>query len=284
MESTTKQRTETGGTRARSVDGRFRLLVIAPAEVDGGLLREEVEKRLGDSPGQVHVVSPAVAGTRMRHILGDIDEAAQRARVRLDAAVGELEESPIRVSGRIGDGDPIVAAQDALAIFPADEILIVTHPHEEADWFEDGLFDRAAERLEPPITHAVVPHGARAELSETESAGEGTIESAEAADEVDLSENLPPFSRHDLAGIGVAIVGTVVLAVLAASSSPTTFEGAARILIAMGVALINLAHVVGLVFFDSVRYRGGGRTLFQTLSLYGTPAAVAVSLLIGLPG
>jgi hypothetical protein len=282
MTPATKQRSGTRARTGRPVDGRFRLLVITPAEVDGGLLRDQVEQRVGDGPGQVHIVSPAVTDTRIKHTLGDIDDAARRARERLDETVGELESSPIKVSGRIGDADPIVAAQDALAIFPADEILIVTHSEQDVKWFEEGLFDRAAEQLEPPIAHAVVPRGEAGEVAEVEHAGAGISESDEAAGEVELSANLPPFSKRDLAGIVVAIVGTVALAVLAATSSPTSFEGAARILIAIGVSLVNLAHVVGLVFFDSLRYRGAGQTLFRTLSLYGTPTAIAVSLLIGL--
>ncbi len=55
---------------------------------------------------------------------------------------------------------------------------------------------------------------------------------------------------------------------------------AAAILIAIGIALVNMAHVVGLTLMESVRYRGGFAKLFRTLSLVGTPLAVLVILVL----
>jgi hypothetical protein len=43
-------------------------------------------------------------------------------------------------------------------------------------------------------------------------------------------------------------------------------------------ALINLAHVVGLVLFQSVRYDGIFSRFFARLSLFGTPIAIAVAV------
>jgi uncharacterized protein YqhQ len=89
-----------------------------------------------------------------------------------------------------------------------------------------------------------------------------------------------------VAGIGVAIVGTVVLAILAASCDygedlTTGFNGCTvRFLIAVGAALISLAHVVGLVLFESVRYHGLWERFFARMVLFGMPVAIAVSLLV----
>ena len=52
----------------------------------------------------------------------------------------------------------------------------------------------------------------------------------------------------------------------------------------MGIALINMAHVVGLTLFESVHYRGGWETFFRSLALVGTPLAVAANLAILLLG
>ncbi|HEX6229477.1 MAG TPA: hypothetical protein VFZ41_08480, partial [Solirubrobacterales bacterium] len=85
----------------------------------------------------------------------------------------------------------------------------------------------------------------------------------------------------------VALIGTLVLALLAADCASGD-EGeivgacAARILIAIGVALINLAHVVGLLLFQSAGYEGLWSRFFARISLFGTPTAVVVSLLLGL--
>lgn len=102
--------------------------------------------------------------------------------------------------------------------------------------------------------------------------------------------NLPPFDRSQLLGLTVAIVGTLILGVLAATcdSGPgtevehgggTSGECTARLLIAVGVALINAAHIVGLFLFESVGYRGFFARMFATLSLVLTPLAIVVSLL-----
>lgn len=56
---------------------------------------------------------------------------------------------------------------------------------------------------------------------------------------------------------------------------------AARILIAGGMGLINIAHVIGLTLFQAGPHRGFGRDFFARLSLIGTSVAIVVSLLLG---
>jgi hypothetical protein len=50
-------------------------------------------------------------------------------------------------------------------------------------------------------------------------------------------------------------------------------------MIAGALALINVAHVVGLTLFQAGPYRGGWRDFFARLSLYGTPLAIVASVL-----
>jgi hypothetical protein len=261
------------------------ILVVAPAEVDGAALREELERHCAADRIEVRLVAPAVTASKFKHAFGDVDDAIVAAQRRLEESMQKLRGGRLEVQGQVGDSDPLIAAEDALGSFAADEMLIVTHSGEEAEWFERDLFDEAAERFEPPITHVVLDgaNGNRG-LAEVEHSGPGVPGGGTAADEMELGENLPPFSRWDLAGMVVAIVGTIVLALLAASppGGVDSFAGATRILIAIAFALINMAHVVGLLFFSSQRYRGPGRTLFRALSLLGTPTAIVVSLLLGL--
>ena len=261
----------------------LRLLVVAPAVADGRPLREEVKRRAGDRGAEVQLVVPAVTASKVKHAFGDVDDAIVDAERRLQEAVRGLQGDDVRASASIGDSDPLVAAEDALGGFPADEILIVTQPGEEAEWFEEDLFDRAAERFVPPVIHVEIGANGDRQPDEVERSGRGLSRRQQAdADEVELYEGMPPFSRRDLASITVAIAGTIALALLAANPPGGTdsFGGAARILIAMAFALINLAHVVGLVFFNSQGYRGPGRTLFGNLSLFGTPLAILVSALL----
>jgi hypothetical protein len=91
----------------------------------------------------------------------------------------------------------------------------------------------------------------------------------------------------DIVGILVAALGTAALVLIAVVTAdgdagnygPVTI---ARILIATGALLINLAHVVGIFFFESVDYHGPFQRFFARLSMFGTLGAVVVSLAIGL--
>jgi hypothetical protein len=270
----------------------MRLLVVCPPAVDGKRLREEVERRAGERPAVVQLVAPAVTESKLKAAMGDVDEAMGEASERLEQTLEGLRGDRVTAEGMVGDADPLVATEDALGTFPADEVLIVTHSGDKAKWFEEDLFDRAAERFEPPLVHVELGANGALPLAETEESGAGVQRDEPAEGEVELSPNLPPFSKRDLVSLFVAIVGTIVLALLAANVghsahggkagviSAHDFPDAARILIAIAFALINLAHVVGLLIFNSQEYRGPGREWFSNLSLFGTPIAVVVSLLL----
>src|SRR4029450_2913399 len=55
-----------------------------------------------------------------------------------------------------GESAPAVALQDALATFPADRIVVFSHPAGDRDYREDeGLAD-AEQRSGIPVTHALI--------------------------------------------------------------------------------------------------------------------------------
>ena len=56
----------------------------------------------------------------------------------------------------MGDSDPLQAIADALHFFPADEIVIATHPEERSNWLERDLVERARSRYALPVVHVVV--------------------------------------------------------------------------------------------------------------------------------
>ncbi|MBK5219240.1 MAG: hypothetical protein JJE35_05575 [Thermoleophilia bacterium] len=195
-----------------------------------------------------------------------------------------LRGNGIEASGEVGDPDPVQAAQDALLKAPADEILIFEHKHEQARWFEEGLFEKAQAGLEPPLRMVVLhdEDDGSERVVEVETAGRGTVDPLE-GHEVG-SAYLPGLSRGDFIGMVAGIVGTIVAAVLAAAvsagSGDETGAAAAAILIAIGIALVNMAHVVGLTLMESVRYRGGFAKFFRYLSIFGTPLAVLANLVL----
>jgi hypothetical protein len=261
-----------------------RVLAIVTDTLDG---TESVEEIRGEENGdgvEVRIVVPAVEANPLRHTLGDIDEPRHQAEGRLQRSLQVLRGGGVEASGEVGDPDPVQAAQDALLKAPADEVLIFEHSDAQARWYEDGLFERARETLEPPLRLVVVesaPAGAD-HVVEVERAGPGTINPD--ADKEIGSAYLPGLSRADFAGMVAGVVGTIAAIILAAAvssdSASETGWAAVAILVAIAIALVNMAHVVGLTLFESVRYRGGFAKLFRTLSLVGTPTAVLVNLLI----
>jgi hypothetical protein len=261
-----------------------RVLVIVTDELSGRDVIGELRRHLRDEgSSDVMVIAPAVEKTAFRHALGDIDSATTEAKQRLEVSLAELRGAGVSAMGEVGDSDPLTAAKDALRQYPAEEVLIVAHAEDQARWFENGLFERAQEALYPPLRMVAVRREDDGEplLAGIEEAGPGRKPPAER--ELNLSPNLPRFTRSDLAGVLVAIVGTIVAIVLAATGpSSDSAGGAAQILIAMAVALINMAHVVGLVLLESVDYHGGWQRFFRNLSITATPLAILVNALISI--
>ena len=140
----------------RGGDGKFRLLVIANETVQGEELLKEIRDRCRDRRCEVMVVTPALASSRTSHWTSDIDEAIELARQRMELSLIEIKQLGLKAKGEIGDSDPNVAIEDALRVFPADEILISTHPPDRSRWLEHGVVDKARERIDLPITHVVV--------------------------------------------------------------------------------------------------------------------------------
>jgi GABA permease len=137
-------------------DGKFRLLVVANETVQGEALLNEIRDRCHDRRSEVLVVTPALAASRASHWASDIDEAIELARQRMELSLIEIGRLGLKARGEIGDSDPNMAIEDALRVFPADEIVISTHPPDRSRWLEHGVVDKARERIDLPITHVVV--------------------------------------------------------------------------------------------------------------------------------
>ena len=90
----------------------------------------------------------------------DVDVGrGRRARRRAVAARHEpraARASRRQARGEIGDGDPLQALEDALREFPADEIVVSTHPPGRSHWLEQGVVENARMRYDVPVTHVVV--------------------------------------------------------------------------------------------------------------------------------
>ncbi|MGH2976511.1 MAG: hypothetical protein ACRDLL_16850 [Solirubrobacterales bacterium] len=273
---------------ARASAGK-RALVVANEKVSGERLVRSVLGHLGRGVEDVFVVAPALADSALDHIMGDVDAAIPPARDRLETTLREFHEAGVEARGEVGDSDPIQAISDEIVKFDPDQILVVAHPDDEGAFAEKGLLEQAERDFDLPVLELVVTHDAEPELLDVKR----TRRVAGRRKGWRPSYNWPPLTRRELAGILIAVIGTLLLGVLAAKGVADSHsngndheegrlgtEAAAAILIALGIALINLAHVVGLFLFQSVRYDGIFSRFVARVSLIATPIAVVVSAVL----
>jgi hypothetical protein len=264
-------------------------VLLVTNEVLSGDSLDEVLRHLregdGDPPPPVHVVSPALAESGLKHQMGDVDEARAPAQERLDRILAAFGEAGIAASGEVGDSDPVQAISDELQKFDPDRIVLIDHAREgEAKYAEKDLLERVDREFDPPATELRVAGGG-SEVVERHSAPAGSHREDEG--EV-FSENLGPVRRQDGLGILVAILGTIVLFILAGACGAAEGEGQGFdidqcgivYLIAGAFFLVNLAHVGALLLMEGVGYRGPFERLFARVSLIGTPLAVAAAAAI----
>jgi hypothetical protein len=134
-----------------------RVLVVANETVAGRALLEEVQNRTKNRRSEVFVVVPAMASSRLEHLAHDVDRAIAEAQQRLTRALGPMEAAGLSARGEVGDHhDPNQAIEDTLRSFPADELVISTHPPERSKWLERGVVERARRDVPLPVTHVVV--------------------------------------------------------------------------------------------------------------------------------
>ena len=130
----------------------MKLLVLTPEPIDADMLRAAVGE---DAEGaEVLVVSPATNQSKLAFWVSDPDEAIAEAGAAQEETVERLEEEGIDAAGDTGESEPAVAIEDALATFPADRVVIFSHP--DLDYREDEGLAAAEERFGVPVTHAQI--------------------------------------------------------------------------------------------------------------------------------
>jgi hypothetical protein len=135
-----------------------KVLVLTAEAISADVLRDAIGED-ASSEAEVLVVSPALQDSPLRFWASDADDAIARAETVQIETVERLEEEGIDAAGDTGEADPLLAVQDALAAFPADRIVIVTHPEAEQALFEEDVADKARERFDVPVEHREVGRG-----------------------------------------------------------------------------------------------------------------------------
>jgi hypothetical protein len=132
----------------------MKLLVLTPEPVDADLLRATLGHEVEGA--EVLVVSPASNQSRLAFWVSDPDQAIAEAETAQEETVERLEEADIDAAGDTGESEPAIALQDALATFPADRIVVFSHPEGERDYREDKGIAEVEQRYGIPVTHAEI--------------------------------------------------------------------------------------------------------------------------------
>jgi hypothetical protein len=107
----------------------------------------ELRDALGGDVGEIHVVAPAVKQSRLQWLTNAEDDARAEAERTAEEVASATEGEAEHVEAEAGDSDPLLAVEDALRTFDADEIVVVTRTGENASWLEEGAAETIAARF-----------------------------------------------------------------------------------------------------------------------------------------
>jgi len=130
-----------------------KVIALVSEPVSGDALRAAIGDRADDA--EVLVVAPAL-NSKLRFWMSDPDPAIERAEAVQEETVERMDEEGVDAAGDTGESDPVLAIQDALTTFAADEIVLFTHPRGERNWLEEGVVDEVKERFGLPVAHLIV--------------------------------------------------------------------------------------------------------------------------------
>jgi hypothetical protein len=131
-----------------------KVLAVVSEPVSGRALKSAIGAERAEA-AEVLVIAPAL-DSRVRFWTSDSDEAIDRAQGVQEETVERMAEEGVDAVGDTGESDPVLAIHDALQTFPADEIVLFTHPDGRRNWLEEGVVDEASERFEAPVRHVLV--------------------------------------------------------------------------------------------------------------------------------
>jgi hypothetical protein len=134
-----------GGTR--------HILVVAGVKLAGEELRRELAA--GGVGVELDVLAPIVT-SRSHYWASDVDRERGAARERLEASLAWAAEQGFAARGEVGDPDPLVAIEDELRDFGADEVVIAMHPRERTSWLARRMLGHLARELDVPVREIVV--------------------------------------------------------------------------------------------------------------------------------
>ena len=134
--------------------GQRHILVVAGVPLTGDTLAAELAAG-GDAVVELDVLAPIFA-SRSHQLASDVDRERDEARARLDVSLAWAAAHGFTAKGEVGDPDPLVAIEDELRDFGADEVVIAMRPEERASWLANRMLRELEGALDLPIRHVEV--------------------------------------------------------------------------------------------------------------------------------
>ena len=130
------------------MDGK-KVLVVTTVAADESQLRNE----LADAD-EIRVVAPAAKVSWLGWLTNAEDDARRDAeQAAAQVAESLSDEAQVEVDPTSQNTDAAEDVADALRTFPADEIVVLTRPGEDASWLEDETVRAAVDAHGIPVRH-----------------------------------------------------------------------------------------------------------------------------------
>jgi hypothetical protein len=135
------------------------VLVITSETIGAVELRDALGTDVDPSDTEVMVVAPALQESPLKFWLSDADDAIARADQVRRETLERLGNDGVPATADTGESDPMAAIVDALRTFPADRIVLFTHPEGDERYRENLDPEVIERRFGLPVDRAVVPSG-----------------------------------------------------------------------------------------------------------------------------
>lgn len=132
----------------------MKLLVLATDPVDAADVRKALDGEDVDG-AEVLVISPAVNESGLAFWMSDADEAIADAQQAAEQTAQSLDSAGADTTARTGEGEPLLALQDALTRFAADRVLVFVREGDAARYREEDVVGEAERRFGVPVTEIV---------------------------------------------------------------------------------------------------------------------------------
>ena len=134
-----------------------KVLVVAHQTAATTPLIEAIRERAHEGPVRFHLVVPRQPH-RLERVLNPHETGEEEARTVMAEALPKLSEAAgQKVTGSIGDSEPLMAIEDAVHLGGGyDEIIISTLPLGVSRWLKLDVVSKA-KGLGLPVTHVLAP-------------------------------------------------------------------------------------------------------------------------------